>query len=81
VETDSHGTAHTTIQSYETANPGAGSRSAVSVGIFAGIVRPVTLAVSQANLGSCLRIQKFRSCGRVLAPMPAAAGNFGSLGG
>ena len=42
-----------TIQSYETANPCADSGSAVSVGIFAGIVplfrSPVTLAVSQAD--------------------------------
>jgi hypothetical protein len=42
-----------TIQSYETANPGADSLWADSVGIFAGIVplfrSPVTLAVSQAD--------------------------------
>jgi hypothetical protein len=42
-----------TIQSYETANPGADSRYAVSVGIFAGIIplfrSPGTLAVSQAD--------------------------------
>jgi hypothetical protein len=53
METGSHMTAHTTIQSYETANPGGDFRSAVSVGIFAGIVplfrSPVTHAVSQAD--------------------------------
>src|SRR6267378_7846359 len=42
-----------TIQSYETADPGADSRLAVSVGIFAGIVplfrSPVALAISQAD--------------------------------
>jgi hypothetical protein len=42
-----------TIQSYETAHPGAGSRWAVSAGIFAGIIplfrSLVTLAVSQAD--------------------------------
>jgi hypothetical protein len=52
-ETGSHMTAHTTIQSYETPNPGADSEWAVSVGIFAGIVplfrSPGTLAVSQAD--------------------------------
>ena len=53
METGSHMTARTTIQSYETANPSADSRQADSVGIFAGIVplfrSPVTLAVSQAD--------------------------------
>jgi hypothetical protein len=42
-----------TIQSYETANPGADLRLAVSVGIFAGIVplfrSPGTFTVSQAD--------------------------------
>ena len=41
-----------TIQSFQTADLRAGSKEAVSVGIFAGIVplfrSPVTLAVSQA---------------------------------
>ena len=41
-----------TIQSYETANPSTDPQWAVSVGIFAGIVRllrsPGALAVSQA---------------------------------
>jgi hypothetical protein len=53
VETGSHGTAHTTIQSPRTADFQADSKRAVSVGIFAGIVplfrSPVTLAVSQAD--------------------------------
>ena len=52
-ETGSYLTAHTTIQSPRTADFQAGSKRAVSVGIFAGIVplcrSPVTLAVSQAD--------------------------------
>src|SRR6266478_10132827 len=65
-ETGSYLTAHTTIQSPRTADFQAGSKRAVSVGIFAGIVplfrSPVTLAVSQAGfLASRLCIQKFRS--------------------
>ena len=55
VETGSHGTAHTTIQSSGTADFQANSKPAVSVGIFAGIVplfrSLVTLAVSQADFG------------------------------
>jgi hypothetical protein len=46
-------TAHTTIQSPRTADFQAGSKRAVSAGIFAGIVplvrSPVTLAVAQAD--------------------------------
>jgi hypothetical protein len=86
VETGSYLTAHTTIQSYETANPGAGSRWAVSVGIFAGIVplfrSPVTLAVSQADfLASRLCIQKFRSPRQGFnGRRRSAAGDFGRLG-
>ena len=53
METGSHGTAHTTIQSFQTADFRADSKEAVSVGIFAGIVplcrSLVTLAVSQAD--------------------------------
>src|SRR6266481_6499103 len=65
-ETGSYLTAHTTIQSPRTADFQAGSKRAVSVGIFAGIVplfrSPVTLAVSQGRfLASRLCIQKFRS--------------------
>ena len=81
LETGSYLTTPTTIQSYETANPGADSRWAVSVGIFAGIVRPVTLAVSQANLGSRLPIQKFRSprqgFGGQCRPLPGILGVLG----
>jgi hypothetical protein len=53
VETGSYLTAHTTIQSFRTADFQADLKRAVSVGIFPGIVpllrSPVTLAVSQAD--------------------------------
>ena len=53
METGSYLTAHTTIQSPRTADFQAGSKRAVSVGIFAVVVplfrSPVTLAVSQAD--------------------------------
>jgi len=52
-ETGSYLTAHTTIQSFQTADLSAGSKGAVSVGIFVGIIPRfrslVTLAVSQAD--------------------------------
>ena len=52
-ETGSYLTAHTTIQSFQTADLRADSKEAVSAGIFAGIVplfrSLVTLAVSQAD--------------------------------
>lgn len=76
-----------TIQSYETANPGADSRWAVSVGIFASIVplfrSPGTLAVSQADFRPPVSASKNSvPRGRGLA---ASAGRlpgiFGSLGG
>src|SRR5438094_6670621 len=50
---------------FQTADLRAGSKDAVSVGIFAGIIplvrSLVTLAVSQADFSSRLCIQKFRS--------------------
>ena len=76
-----------TIQSPRTADFQAGSKRAVSVGIFAGIVplfrSPVTLAVSQGRfLASRLCIQKFRSPRQgVDGQCRSATGNFLSLGG
>jgi hypothetical protein len=53
-ETGSYLTAHTTIQSYQTADFQAEPEQAVSVGIFASVVplfrSPVRLAVSQGSL-------------------------------
>ena len=52
-ETGSYQTAHTTIQSFQTADLRVGSKEAVSAGIFAGIIplfrSLVILAVSQAD--------------------------------
>src|ERR1700737_4143762 len=68
METGSYLTAHTTIQSFQTADFRADSKEAVSVGIFAGIVplfrSLVTLAVSQADFGLPSLQQKI--------PFPAA---------
>jgi hypothetical protein len=67
-ETGSYLTAHTTIQSFQTADFRADSKEAVSVGIFAGIVplfrSLVTLAVSQADFSLPSLQQKI--------PFPAA---------
>jgi len=72
-----------TIQSFQTADLRAGSKEAVSVGIFAGIIplfrSLVTLAVSQAafSLPSLHPKIPFPAAG---FPRPSAAGNIGSLG-
>jgi hypothetical protein len=72
-----------TIQSFQTTDLRAGSKEAVSVGIFAGIVPRfrslVTLAVSQAafSLPSLHPKIPFPAAG---FPRPSAAGTIGSLG-
>jgi hypothetical protein len=86
IETGSYQTAHTTIQSFQTADLRVGSKEAVSAGIFAGhsalSLSGDTCGLSGRFLASRLCIQKFRSPRQgFLGQYLLAAGNMGVLGG